>query len=214
MIRRTVLVLVVASASLFAHAEDEAKAPPPAAPTAGQNIAGSLCVGCHGADGNSMIPTNPILAGQVKEYIYKQLTNFKAGEGKPALRNNPIMGGMVAALSDDDMKSLAAWFSGQSMKPASAKDEALVAVGRKLWRGGDQGRGIPACAGCHGAAGAGLPALFPRVAGQYPDYTEAQLKQFRTGERANDPEKMMQMIAAKMNDHDIKAVAEYMAGLR
>lgn len=215
MIRRTALALVFSSFSLLAQANEEAKAAPaPVDTSKGQTIAGSLCVGCHGADGNSPVPVNPILAGQVKEYLYKQLTNFKMVDGKPAARANPIMMGMAAALSDEDMKSLAAWFSSQTQKPAAAKDEKLVAAGQKLWRGGDLAKGIPACAGCHGASGAGLPAQFPRLAGQYAEYTEAQLKQFRAGERANDAEKVMRMIAEKMSDNEIKAVAEYAAGLR
>jgi len=173
-----------------------------------------LCVACHGADGNSQVATNPKLAGQGAAYIYKQLSNFKAAEGKEALRNNPIMGGMVAGLSDEDMKNLAAHFSQQKLEPAAAKDEAVLAEGKKLWRQGDFAKGIPACAGCHGPAGAGLPAQFPRLAGQFPEYTADQLTKFRSGERGNDPEKMMHMIADKLSDQQIKAVAEYAAGLR
>lgn len=215
MIRRTALAFVLSSFSLFAQASEQAKAAPaPVDTTKGQAIAASLCVGCHGADGNSPVPVNPILAGQIKEYLYKQMTNFKMVDGKPAARANPIMMGMVAALSDEDMKSLAAWFAAQTQKPAAAKDEKLAVAGQKLWRGGDLAKGIPACAGCHGATGAGLPAQFPRLAGQYAEYTEAQLKQFRSGERANDAEKVMRMIAEKMSDNEIKAVAEYAAGLR
>ena len=130
------------------------------------------------------------------------------------MRNNPIMAGMAAALSDEDMKNVAAWFSSQKQKPAAAKDEKQIALGQKIWRQGDFKKGVPACAGCHGPAGAGLPALYPRLAGQYPEYTETQLKAFRVEERANDPEKMMRMIAGKLSDAEIKAVAEYAAGLR
>ena len=97
---------------------------------------------------------------------------------------------------------------------AVAKDEKQIALGQQLWRQGDFKKGIPACAGCHGPAGAGLPAQYPALAGQLPEYTEDQLKKFRSGERANDPEKMMRMIADKMSDQQIKAVAEYAAGLR
>jgi len=220
MILRTALTIAFVSVSLFAHAAEEAHAPDAAAapaagePSKGQTIAGSLCVGCHAADGNSAMAVNPILAGQIKEYIYKQLVNFKPVGDKPAARANPIMGGMVAALSDEDMKSLAAWFSAQAIKPAAAKDEKLVAAGQKLWRGGDQAKGIPACAGCHGPSGTGMPAQYPRLAGQYAEYTELQLKAFRSGERANDGEKVMRMIAAKMSDVEIKAVSEYAAALR
>ena len=145
-------------------------------------------------------PANPIIAGQGPEYLYKQLSNFKAVDGKPAVRNNAIMGGMVAALSDEDMKSLAACFSQQKLKPSVAKDEKLLAEGQKLWRKGDFEKGVPACAGCHGPAGAGLPAQYPRLAGQYAEYTEAQLKTFRSHERNNDPEKMMRIFAANLSD--------------
>ena len=135
-------------------------------------------------------------------------------DGKPAERANPVMGGMAASLSDDDIAGLAAYFGGQTLKPDAAKNKASIELGQKLWRAGDLKRGIPACAACHGPAGAGLPAQFPRIGGQFADYTEAQLKAFRAGERANDPAKMMRTIALKMTDPEIKAVADYAAGLR
>lgn len=209
---RTAAMAILLATSFITHASEEAHAK--ADPAKGKLIAETVCVACHGADGNSAISANPNLAGQVEEYIYKQLKNFKAVDGKPAARNNPIMGGMAAPLSDEDMKNVAAWFSSQKMKPAAAKDEKQIALGQKIWRQGDFKKGIPACAGCHGPAGAGLPAQYPRLAGQYQEYTEAQLKSFRIEERANDPEKMMRMIAAKLSDVEIKAVAEYAAGLR
>ena len=212
MIRTTALAVLFAT-SFIAHASEEAK-PAKADPAKGKVIAETVCVACHGADGNSPASANPHLAGQVEEYIYKQLKNFKAADGKPAQRNNPIMGGMAAPLSDDDMKNVAAWFAQQKAKPAGAKDEKQIAVGQKLWRQGDFAKGVPACAGCHGPSGAGLPAMYPKLAGQFPEYTEAQLKAFRLGERENDPEKMMRMIAAKLSDAEIKAVSEYAAGLR
>ena len=124
------------------------------------------------------------------------------------------MGGMVAALSDEDMKSLAAYYASQTLKPESAKDEKSLELGQKLYRGGDPTKGLAACAGCHGPAGAGLPAQYPRLGGQWADYIEAQLKAFRAEERANDPNKMMRMVAIKMTDPEIKAVANYIAGLR
>lgn len=209
---RTAAMAILLATSFMSHAAEEAKSK--ADPAKGKVIAETVCVACHGADGNSPASANPHLAQQGEEYIYKQLKNFKAVDGKPAARANPIMGGMVAALSDDDMRNLAAWFAGQKATPAVAKDESKIALGQKLWRQGDFKKGIPACAGCHGPAGAGLPAQYPRLAGQFPEYTEAQLKSFRTEERNNDPEKMMRMIAAKMSDPEIKAVAEYAAGLR
>ena len=209
---RTAALAILFATSIVTHASEEAHAK--ADPAKGKAIAETVCAACHGADGNSMSAANPILAGQGEDYLYKQLKNFKAVDGKPAVRNNAIMGGMTAALSDDDMKNLAAWFSSQKQKSAVAKDQSKVALGQQLWRRGDFKKGIPACAGCHGPAGAGLPAQYPRLAGQYPEYTEAQLKAFRLDERSNDPEKMMRMIAAKMSDADIKAVSEFAAGLR
>ena len=209
---RTAAMAILFATSLIAHASEEAKTK--ADPAKGKVIAETVCVACHGADGNSAAAANPILAGQGADYLYKQLKNFKAVDGKPAARNNAIMGGMVAALSDEDMKNLAAWFSSQKLKPSVAKDESKIALGQKIWRQGDFKKGVPACAGCHGPAGAGLPAQYPRLAGQYAEYTEAQLKAFRNDERNNDPEKMMRIVAAKMSDAEMKAVAEYAAGLR
>lgn len=211
MIRMTAMAVLLAT-TFVTNAAEEAK--PKADPAKGKTVAETICVACHGADGNSQVSANPNLAGQVEDYIYKQLSNFKMVDGKPAVRNNPIMMGMAAPLSDEDMHNVAAWFSQQKLKPAAAKDESQIALGQKLWRMGDFKKGIPACAGCHGAAGTGLPALYPRLAGQYPEYTETQLKAFRQGERANDPEKMMRTIAAKLSDAEIKAVSDYAAGLR
>jgi cytochrome c553 len=211
MIRSAAMAILFAT-SFITHASEEAHAK--ADPAKGKTIAETVCVACHGADGNSAVSANPILAGQIEEYIHKQLQDFKSVDGKPAARNNPIMGGMAAPLSDEDMRNVAAWFASQKQKPAAAKDEKQIALGQKIWRQGDFKKGIPACAGCHGPAGAGLPAQYPRLAGQYPEYTEAQLKSFRTEERANDPAKAMRMIAAKLSDVEIKAVAEYAAGLR
>jgi cytochrome c553 len=211
MIRNTAMALLLA-ATFNVNAADQA--PAKADPAKAKPIAESVCIGCHGADGNSPAAPNPNIAGQHAAYIAKQLSNFKSVDGKPAVRDNAIMAGMAAGLSDEDVKNLAAYFSQQKLKPAVAKDEKLVAEGQKLWRMGDFEKGIPACAGCHGPAGAGLPAQYPALAGQYPEYTEDQLKKFRSGERANDPEKMMRIIAAKLSDQQIKAIAEYAAGLR
>ena len=209
---RTAAMAILIVTTFMSHAAEEAKAK--ADPAKGKAIAETVCVACHGADGNSPAAANPNLAGQGAEYLYKQMTNFKSVDGKPAARNNAIMGGMVAALSDEDMRNLAAWFSSQKLKPAVARDESKIALGQKIWRQGDFKKGIPACAGCHGPAGAGLPAQYPRLSGQYAEYTEAQLKAFRSDERNNDPEQMMRTIAAKMSDGEMKAVAEYAAGLR
>lgn len=179
-------------------------------PAKAQPIVSQVCAACHGMDGNSMIPANPSLAGQHAEYITKQLTNFKSSE-----RKNPIMMGMAATLSPDDMKNLGAYF-GEKARSATGgvKDKGLALQGQKLYKGGNMASGVAACAGCHSPDGAGIPAQFPRLAGQSTDYVTAQLKAFRSGERANDTGKMMRMIAAKMTDQEISSVAEYISGLR
>ena len=197
-----------AAAAVFgapAQAQDGAKA---------QNIANQVCAACHAADGNSTAPANPKIAGQVREYLHKQLVDFKAQGGKKPARESAVMVGMVANLSDADMKGLAAYYSGQQLKPAAAADKNLALQGQKLWRGGNPATGVPACAGCHGPTGAGMPAQYPRVAGQYPEYIATQLKAFREGGRANDPNGMMRGVTARMTDGEIRAVAEYAAGLR
>jgi len=180
----------------------------------GEAIAKQVCAACHNPDGNSAIPANPKLAGQFREYLHKQLVNFKAQGGKKAERDNAIMAGMTANLSADDMRNVAAYYAAQKLRPAVAGDKELAALGQKLWRGGNAASGVPACAGCHGPDGAGIPSQFPRIAGQFTEYTEAQLKLFRAGGRANDANGMMRGVAAKMTDQEIKAVAEYAAGLR
>ena len=167
----------------------------------------AVCSACHGADGNSVITLNPKLAGQHPEYLLKQLTNFKAGT-----RANAVMSGMAANLTPDDMKNLAAYFAAQKTTLAKAKSNGTGSLGEKIYRGGIAATGVPACAGCHGANGAGLPKQFPRLSAQHADYTLAQLRTFRTGERANAP--MMMAIAAKMTDAEMQAVADYTQGLR
>src|SRR3954468_12243049 len=138
-----------------------------------QGIAAQVCAACHAADGNSVAPANPKIAGQFVEYLNKQLRDFKAQAGKTPARQSAVMNGMVANLSEADMKSLAAYYAGQSLQPSAAADKELAATGQKLWRGGDAVHGIPACEGCHGPAGAGIPAQFPRLAGQYAEYIAA-----------------------------------------
>lgn len=203
--------LAVAGASA---ADKAAERPAKADPAKAQSIASQVCVACHGPDGNSPAPANPKIAGQIPEYLNKQLRNFKAADGKQPERVNAVMNGMVAALSEDDMRNLAAFYAGQQLKPETARNSQTVDVGQKLYRAGDASKGIPACAGCHGPNGAGMPAQYPRIAGQYAEYTETQLKAFRAGERGNDLNKMMRMIAIKMTDPEIKAVSDYVAGLR
>ena len=188
-----------------AFAQDAAKA---------QNIAAQVCAACHAGDGNSTAPANPKIAGQIPEYLHKQLVDFKAQGGKKPARESAIMLGMVANLSDADMKGLAAYYAGQKLRPAAAADKNLAALGQKLWRGGNTATGVPACAGCHGPTGAGMPAQYPRVGGQYAEYIASQLKAFKEGGRANDPNGMMRGVTAKMTEREIRAVAEYAAGLR
>jgi cytochrome c553 len=180
----------------------------------GERVAKQVCAACHAADGNSAIAANPKLAGQFPEYLHKQLVNFKAHGGKKAERDNAVMAAMVAGLSDSDMRDLAAYFASQKLRPAAAASKELAARGQKLWRGGNAASGVPACAGCHGPDGAGVPSQYPRLSGQFAEYVEAQLKLFRAGDRANDPNGMMRGVAARMSDQEIKAVAEYAAGLR
>jgi cytochrome c553 len=188
-----------------AFAQDAAKA---------QNIAAQVCAACHAADGNSIAPANPKIAAQIPEYLHKQLADFKAQGGKKPARESPIMMPMVANLSEADMKGLAAFYAGQKLKPAAAADKNLAALGQKLWRGGNAATGVPACAGCHGPAGAGIPAQYPRLAGQYAEYIASQLKAFKEGGRVNDPNGMMRGVTARMTEREIRAVAEYAAGLR
>ncbi len=180
----------------------------------GARIAKLVCAACHGPDGNSVAAANPKLAGQFPEYLYKQLRNFKAEGGKKAARENVVMTGMVSPLSDADMRAVAAYYAGQTLQPAAASDKDRAALGQKLWRGGIAGRGVAACAGCHGPDGAGIPGLYPRLSGQFAEYVETQLKAFRSGARANDSNGMMRGVAARMTDEEIKAVSEYAAGLR
>ncbi|MEH0167970.1 cytochrome c [Paucibacter sp. JuS9] len=173
----------------------------------GQALSTQVCAACHTADGSRGSPANPILQGQHPEYLAKQLAEFKEGK-----RANPIMSGMAAPLSPEDMKNVAAFYASKQPKPGFAKDKALVALGEKIYRGGIADRNIPACAGCHSPTGAGMPAQYPRLSGQHSDYTEAQLNAFRAGTRLNSAQ--MTAVAAKMNDREIKAVSDYIAGLR
>lgn len=215
MIRAVAFALMCAVSAVAVAQEPAAQAAPAPATTEAPAIAKTVCAACHGVDGNSTIPANPSLAGQHAAYLVKQLNNFKtSADGKPALRQNAVMNGMAAPLSEADIKTLAQYFSKQTLKPDIAKDDKQVTEGRKLWRAGDMKKGIPACAGCHGVAGAGLPAQYPSLAGQHPEYIVAQLQQFRDGVRENDPEGMMRTIAAKMTDKQMSAVADYAAGLR
>ena len=180
----------------------------------GQRIAGQVCAACHAADGNSVAPTNPKIAGQFAEYLQKQLGDFKAHQNKKPARDNPIMTPMASNLSDDDIQSVAAYYAGQKLRPATAADKDLAALGQKIWRGGIAATSVPACGGCHGPAGAGIPVQYPRLAGQFAEYVAAQLKGFKDGARSNDPNGIMRGVAARMTEREIQAVAQYAAGLR
>ncbi|MBU0589264.1 MAG: cytochrome c4 [Gammaproteobacteria bacterium] len=199
------------AASAFSAFAEEAKADPAkvAKPdlVKGEAAFTAVCAACHGADGNSGTPVNPKLAQQHPVYLVKQLQEFKSGK-----RNNAIMKGFASALSDEDMKNIAYWVSSKKAKPGFSKDKELVALGERIYRGGIADRQIAACAGCHSPNGAGIPAQYPRLSGQHADYTEAQLKTFRDGVRMNSLP--MAQVAAKLNDREIKAVADYIAGLR
>lgn len=180
----------------------------------GRQTATQICVACHAEDGNSPLAANPKLAGQFSEYLHKQLANFKPQQGRKAERENAVMAGMVSALSDEDMRNVAAYYASQKLKPESARSKDLAARGQKLYRGGNLASGVAACAGCHGPDGAGIPGQVPRLSGQFAAYLEAQLVAFKSGARANDPNGMMRGVASRMSEAEIKAVAEYASGLR
>jgi cbb3-type cytochrome c oxidase subunit III len=181
--------------------------------TKGAQIATQVCAACHGPDGNGTAITNPKLAAQHSDYLYKQLTNFKVKSGaKEAERANAIMAGFAAQLSDADMRNVAAYYESQKLKPSSAKDKDLSELGQKIYRGGIAEKNVPACAGCHGAAGAGIPAQYARLGGQWAEYTESQLIAFRSGMRKNNAQ--MMTISSRLSDREMKAVSDYIAGLR
>lgn len=199
------LFAATVGASAFAADAKPAAAKPDLAK--GQATATAVCAACHTADGSRGSPANPILQGQHPEYLVKQLVEFKSGK-----RENAIMKGMSATLSEDDMKNVAAFYAGKQAKSGFAKNKDLVTLGEKIYRGGIADRSVPACSGCHSPNGAGIPSQYPRMAGQHADYTEAQLLAFRSGLRKNSAQ--MSGVAQKMNDVEIKAVADYIAGLR
>lgn len=178
-------------------------------PKAGQTKA-AICGACHGADGNSLVPAWPKLAGQNTNYLFKQMQDIKSGA-----RIVPAMTGFLAALSDQDMQDVAAYFSAQTISTGSA-DAAIAAQGETLYRAGNKDSGVAACTACHAPNGTGNAAAgFPSVGGQHADYIAAQLKAFRAGTRTNDGDsKMMRMVAFKLNDNEIKAVSSYISGLK
>jgi len=173
----------------------------------GATVYAQMCMACHGVDGNSTIADNPSLAQQHPEYLVKQLQEYKSGK-----RESAIMKGFASALSEDDMRNISFWLATQKAKPGYAQNKDTVRLGERIFRGGIADRQIPSCAGCHSPNGAGIPAQYPRLAGQHAAYTEAQMKAFRDGTRKNNVP--MMDIASKMNDREIKAVADFIAGLR
>ena len=199
---------VVALAALFATSvmADEAKGPAKPDLGKGETISKTVCAACHTADGSRGIPTNPILQGQHADYLVKQLTEFKAGK-----RDNAVMKPMASMLSEDDMRNVAAFYASKVAKPGQSKHKDSVALGEKIWRGGIADKQVPACAGCHGPAGAGIPAQYARLAGQHAEYVGAELGLFRSGKRANSPQ--MATIAARMSDAEVAAVSDYVEGL-
>ncbi|MFZ9102558.1 MAG: c-type cytochrome [Burkholderiaceae bacterium] len=179
----------------------------------GVSIAGQVCVGCHAVDGNSTVPDFPILAGQHAAYLSKQLHNFQVKpNAKKAERENAIMAGFAAALSEDDIRNVSAFYASQTMKPSYAQKKDVLALGQKIYRAGIAAKGVPACVGCHAPNGAGIPAQYPHLSGQYAQYTKTQLAAFKSGARANSVQ--MAKISAQLTDQEMEALAEYIAGLR
>ncbi|NCN70720.1 MAG: cytochrome c4 [Rhodoferax sp.] len=202
----TFTVAAALAATVLSSLAAQAEALPKPDLVKGEASFGAICAACHAPDGNSLISVNPKLAQQHPEYIIKQLTEFKAGK-----RENAVMNGMAAALSEADMRNIAYWVNSKKATPGAAKEKELVLLGEKIYRGGIADRQIPACAGCHSPNGAGIPAQYPRLSGQHADYAVAQLTAFRDGVRKNSVQ--MTQVAAKLNDREIKAVADYISGL-
>lgn len=173
----------------------------------GQASFEAVCAACHGADGNSTIVVNPKLAQQHPEYLLKQLHDFKDDK-----RADPVMKGFAMMLSEEEMANITAWLAKQPAKNGFATDKELVVLGERIYRGGIPDRKIAACVSCHSPNGAGIPAQYPRLSGQHADYTVKQLNAFRDGSRGNNIQ--MRDVAAKLNDREVKAVADYIAGLR
>ncbi|MBQ7626242.1 MAG: cytochrome c4 [Rhodocyclaceae bacterium] len=225
--KHTLLTFLLAAAPLAGAIAQNADAPaaaePPvaaqapaadaaAAPAAAVPATAAICAACHNMDGNSAVPDYPKLAGHHPEYLLKQLRDFKPVGDKPALRDNAIMFGMIAALSDEDMVELANYFAAQTPTIGEAKPETLE-LGKSIWQGGIPAKGVPACAGCHGANGSGMPVQYPRLSGQHPEYVVAQILAFQTGTRKNDLNGVMQDIAQRLTPAEMQAVANAIAGL-
>lgn len=211
---KSLFVVALAVPFAMAYAAEESKAPKADAAkgellyTNGDNTRNiPACVACHGAAGNSTITQNPKLASQHEAYLRKQLADFKTPQ-----RNNPVMSPIAKALTEDEMKNIAAYLDKQAGKPGAAKNKDTVEFGKKIYRAGIAEKNVPACAGCHGPNGAGIPAQFARLGGQHQDYSAAQLTAFRVGTRKNSTQ--MVTIAKRLSDDEIQAVADYIAGLK
>ena len=199
----TAAALAAPALPAFAAGETPAKADL----VKGQASFEAVCAACHGADGNSTIVVNPKLAQQHPEYLVKQLHDFKDDK-----RADPVMKGFASMLSEEEMQNISAWLAKQPAKPGFATDKELVVLGERIYRGGIPDRKIAACVSCHSPNGAGIPSQYPRLSGQHADYTAKQLSAFRDGSRGNNNQ--MRDVAAKLNDREVKAVADYIAGLR
>ena len=213
--KRILTTVILAISATVAHSacEPVKAAPALVAPTKtklsarGQQIAGAVCVACHGLNGMSAVSANPNIAGMPAQYIAKQLELYKCGQ-----RNNAVMQGMAANLSESDMKALGHYYFTQRATPnAKALNKELAEAGQKIYRMGIPESKVPACSGCHGGAGSGIPAVYPRLAGQWQEYTLGALKSFASGERKNT---QMQAISGRMREKEMQAVAEYIAGMR
>ncbi len=204
-----VVTMLTAGADVYAQMQPAPKVDP----ARGQQIASQVCAACHGVDGNSAAPANPRLAQQHSEYLYKQLVDYtvRQGQQRPA-RENAIMNSMASQLSDDDKRNVSAWFAGQTSQLGTARNKQTLDLGQRIWRAGLPEKSLPACFGCHNPAGLGLPVQYPRLAAQHAEYVEATLRDFRQGTRRNNV--AMQEIAAKLSDAEIRAVADYVQGLR
>lgn len=204
---KSFLSLLLAAALASPVLAEEAKAPAKPDLKKGEAIATAVCAACHTADGSRGSPANPILQGQHPEYLAKQLAEFKSGK-----RNNAVMKAFASALSEDDMRNVAAFYAAKQAKPGFAKSKDNATLGQQIFRGGIAEKNVPACAGCHGATGGGIPSQYPKLSGQHADYTEAQLIAYRGGLRANNAQ--MITIASKLSDKEIKALSDYIAGMR
>lgn len=211
--RLTVGIALLAGlfAAAVAGAQDKGAAAK-ADPGKGQQIAGAVCSACHAADGNSTISANPKLAGQHAQYLYRQLVDFAKPADDKSARVNSVMAGFAGQLSDADKRNVAAYYAAQRAKPGSARNKETLPLGQRIYRAGIAEKAVPACAGCHSPNGAGVPVQYPRLGGQHSEYSEVQLKAFRDGTRRNNAP--MMQIAARLSDAEIKAVADYVGGLR